>query len=130
MIRDLPPSETAMRIFMNYLCTGTIFLGMTLSIQAGAEKGPLKRVSTVQGFSTVTFKVSFKPGERAVVVVQGDGDTTLAVVILDNEGRRVAASTKNVDRHLLRWTPDSEERYQIKVYNRGGVPNRFQLRTN
>jgi hypothetical protein len=119
-----------MRAFILSLCAGTVLLGTTLPVQAGADNGPLKRVATVQSFSSVTFKVAFTPDEKAVVVVQGDGDTTLAVVILDHKGRRVAASTKNVDKHTLRWTPDSDERYQIKVYNRGGVPNRFQLRSN
>jgi hypothetical protein len=119
-----------MRTFILFLFAGLIVVGTTLPVQAGAAKGPVKRVATVQGFGSVTLKVTFKPGQKAIVQVQGDGDTTLALVVLDRQGRRIGVSSKNVDKHILRWTPESNEPYQIKVYNRGGVPNRFLLRTN
>jgi hypothetical protein len=119
-----------MRTFFLCLCACTVVLGMSLCVQAGAADGPLKRVSTVQSFSSRTYKVAFVPGKKAVVQVQGDGDTMLALVVLDHEGRRIAVSSKNEDKHTLRWMPATREPYQIKVYNRGGVPNRFRLRTN
>jgi hypothetical protein len=119
-----------MRSLLLSLFAGTILLATTTSVEAGAANGPMKRVYTVQSFNSRTFRVEFAPDEKAVVLVQGDGDTTLAVVVLDHQGRRVAVSSKNIDKHVLRWTPTSEEPYQIKVYNRGGVPNRFRLRTN
>jgi hypothetical protein len=37
---------------------------------------------------------------------------------------------KNTDRFELKWTPTSSEPYAIKIKNRGGVPIRFQLKTN
>jgi hypothetical protein len=119
-----------MRSLFLFLFAGVILVGAALPTEAGAARGSLKRVATVQGFGSVTFKVAFKPGHKAVVVVQGDGDTTLALVVLNHQGHRVGVSSKNADKHVLRWTPDSSEPYQIKVFNRGGVPNRFLLRTN
>jgi hypothetical protein len=119
-----------MRTFILCLFSSVMLLGATLPAQAGASNGPMKRVATVQSFSSVTFKVAFAPGEKAVVLVQGDGDTTLALVVLDQQGKRIAVSTKKEDKHVLRWTPTGNETYRIKVYNRGGVPNRFRLRTN
>jgi hypothetical protein len=97
--------------------------------EAGAAKGVLKKVYTVQGFHVRTIKVAFTPDEPAVVTVQGDGDTALRLVVLDARGKRVAGA-KAGDKGRVRWTPTSSEPYRIKVYNRGGVPNRFLLRTN
>jgi hypothetical protein len=52
------------------------------------------------------------------------------VVVLDPQGRRVAIDVKNADRPTARWTPATGGLYQVKVVNRGGVPNQFHLRTN
>jgi hypothetical protein len=105
-------------------------LAAAAPIQAGAAPKAVRHTGTVQGFHTMTFKVRFQAGQPAVVVVQGDGDTPLALVVLDAHGKRVAADAVNVDRPAVRWTPASAEPYQVKVVNRGGVPNRFLLRTN
>jgi hypothetical protein len=97
---------------------------------AGAARGPVRRTLTVQGFHTMTLRLSFQPGQAAVVDVQGDGDSPLVVLVLDAQGRRVALDRRNPDRLNVRWTATSGAAYQIKVVNRGGVPNRFALRTN
>jgi hypothetical protein len=119
-----------MRSLIFCLFAGVVLLGTTVPAEAGASKGSIKRVATVQGFYSITYKVAFKPGKPAVVLVQGDGDTALSLVILDPQGKRVTSDSKNGDKPSVRWTPTTDEPYQIKIYNRGGVPNRFLLRTN
>jgi hypothetical protein len=109
------------------LLVAVIPLMLPLPAHAGRALGPMRAVRTVQGFHTMTFKVRFTPGQPATVTVQGDGDTPLSLVVLDAQGRRVAGDTRPGDRFQLRWTPTSPELYQIKVSNRGGVPNRFRL---
>src|SRR5262245_12913997 len=114
----------------SHYLAGLLVLLLGTSAFAGAARGPLKRTNTVQGFQTLTYKVRFEPGKPAVVVVQGDGDSPLVLVVVDAEGRRVAGDVKNNDRPGVRFTPSSNEPYSLKVSNRGGVPNRFVLRTN
>ena len=97
---------------------------------AGPAKGPVRLVGLVQGFQSVSAKLTFQPGQPAVVKIEGDGDTALALVILDARGRRVAADTRKADQLTVRWTPRSREPYSIVVVNRGGVPNRFVMRSN
>ncbi len=114
----------------NPLLAGLLVLLLGSPLVAGAAKGPLKRTNTVQGFHTLTYKVRFEPGKPAVVVVQGDGDSPLVLVVVDAQGKRVTADVKNNDRPAVRFTPTSGEPYLLKIANRGGVPNRFQLKTN
>jgi hypothetical protein len=114
----------------NPLIAGLLFLMLGASVLAGSAKGPLKRTNTVQGFQTLTYKVRFEPGKPAVVIVQGDGDSPLILLIVDSEGKRVTADVKNIDRPAVKFTPTSAEPYFLKIRNRGGVPNRFLLRTN
>jgi hypothetical protein len=119
-----------MRPILFCVAAAVLFAGAGRQAEAGAVKGAIKRVNTVQGFHVMTYKVTFEPGHLAVVTVQGDGDTALAVVILDAQGRRVAAGRKVGEVSRVRWTPASNGPYRIRIHNRGGVPNRFLLQTN
>jgi hypothetical protein len=116
------------RLFL--LVAAFVPLVLALPAEAGRVDGPMRPVRTVQGFHVWTFKVRFTPNQPATVTVQGDGDSPLSLVVLDAEGRRVAGDMRSGDRFQLRWVPTSAEPYQIKVHNRGGVPNRFRLTTN
>jgi hypothetical protein len=118
-----------MRIFNGGVCAGLVGLALAGAAAAGAPGGPVRRVSTVQGFHVRTFRLAFTPGTPAVVAVQGDGDTALSLVVLDALGRRVTAA-RSGDSPAARWAATDAGPYQVKVYNRGGVPNRFLLRTN
>jgi hypothetical protein len=118
-----------MRTFLPGLLALVLLLGLGGSVEAGAAKGSQQRTTTVQAFRGVAYRIAFTPGRLAVVNVQGDGDTDLALVIHDAQGKRVTA-TKPAESPSIRWTPTSTAPYQIRIYNRGGVPNRFTLRTN
>jgi hypothetical protein len=97
---------------------------------AGAVPGPVSRSYSVQGFHNVAYKVTFAAGASATIRVTGDGDTQLSLVVFDANGRRVASDTRANDVLSVRFTPARAQSYQIRVYNKGGVPNRFSLKTN
>jgi hypothetical protein len=98
--------------------------------EAGAVPKPASRSRSVQGFHNVTYKITFAAGAPATIRVAGDGDTRMALVVFDAGGRRVAADTRANDVLTVRFTPARQGTYQVRVINRGGVPNRFSLKTN
>jgi hypothetical protein len=118
-----------MRTFLPGLLAFLLLGGLGGVVEAGAANGSQERTHTVQAFRGVAYKMAFTPGQIAFVSVQGDGDTDLALVIYDAQGKRVTA-TKTGESPSIRWTPTSTAPYQIRIYNRGGVPNRFILKTN
>ena len=81
----------------------------------------------MQGFHTMIYRVRFDEGKATTVSVEGDGDTPLALLIVGPDGKHVAEDYDNPDQ-AVRFVPKVEEPYQVKVVNRGGVPNRFTLR--
>ena len=118
---------------MNAITRTACVLALALAsapLQAGARPGPVRKLLTVQGFHTLTVPVAFQPGQSAVVTVQGDGDTVLAVAVVSPAGKVVAADARTGAVNTVRFVPRESGTYQIKVLNRGGVPNRFALRTN
>jgi hypothetical protein len=98
--------------------------------EAGAAPGPASRSTSVQGFHSVSYKITFAAGAPAVIRVTGDGDTQLALVVYDAAGKRVTADTRLNDVLTVRFTPAARGTYQVRIVNRGGVPNRFVLKTN
>jgi hypothetical protein len=108
----------------------TLALVLATAADAGRSAGPASKVFLVQGFKALAIKVKFRGNEPAAVQVVGDGDSPLAVAVFDKDGARVVADTKNTDRFTVRWTPAEEQTFTVRVYNRGGVPNRFLLKTN
>ena len=114
----------------NILIAALLALVLGTSAFAGVLAGPMKRTNTVQGFQTLSYRVKLEPGKLMVVVVQGDGDSPLELRIVDSDGKRVAFDVKNNDRPAVRFTPTSDKPYLLRITNRGGVPVRFQLKTN
>lgn len=115
---------------MTRILVFSLALSLVSVAEAGRLAGPGSKVFTVQGFKNYSVKVKFHPDQPAVVSIDGDGDSPLAVAVFDPAGNRVAADGKSTDRFSVRWTPKSNEAHVIRVYNRGGVPVRFSLKTN
>ena len=70
-----------------------LILVATPSAFAGRLHGPASTVDRVMAFSTDTFTEVFRAGERARVVVDGDGDTDLDVFVYDENGNLIASDT-------------------------------------
>lgn len=98
------------------------------SAAAEPKGGSFERTNTVQGFYTMTYRIKFVAGKPAVVEIDGDGDTPLALVIEDEKGGKVASDYSDPDSPRATWTPAAEGPFAIKIVNRGGVPNRFRMK--
>ena len=97
---------------------------------AGAVNGPKFADTKVNANSTDRFTINFRANERAVVYVEGDGDTDLDLFIYDENGNLIAQDIDNTDSCIAAWTPKWSGSFIIRVKNRGNVYNRYNLRTN
>lgn len=84
----------------------------------------------VEAYSTDTYRIRFRGGERACVVVSGDGDTDLDLYIYDENGNLVASDTDYTDDCVCVWNPRWTGPFTIKIVNRGRVFNRYALAVN
>ena len=96
----------------------------------GAVGGPKYAVSTVRANSTDVYNISFRASELAIVTVVGDGDTDLDLYVYDSNGNLIDSDTDYTDNCVCTWTPRWTGNFRIKIVNRGGVYNRYILRTN
>ena len=96
----------------------------------GRVGGPGYDVSTVSAHSSVTYRMSFRAGELASVVVIGDGDTDLDLYVYDQYDNLIASDTDYTDNCVCQWYPRWTGQYRIVIRNRGSVYNRYVIRTN
>lgn len=96
----------------------------------GATKDYEVLTTTVKAHSTDVYKVQFRGGETAIVVVSGDGDTDLDLMVYNPSGDLVASDTDSTDDCVVSWTPSRTQTYTIKVKNYGSVYNRYRMAVN
>lgn len=96
----------------------------------GASGGQKYTTERVNAKSTDVYKIQFRGGEMAMVIVIGDGDTDLDLYVYDSSGNLVASDTDYSDDCVVSWVPRWTSTYTIKVVNRGNVYNRYVIRTN
>ena len=97
---------------------------------AGADGGPKSANERVNANSADRYEIVFRGGEQARVVVDGDGDTDLDLYIYDENGNLITKDDDNTDYCICTWTPKWTGKFTIKVVNRGGVYNVYDLETN
>ena len=98
---------------------------------AGAVDGPqYANQRRCNANSSVTYEVAFRGGEQARVTVDGDGDTDLDLYIYDENGNLITKDDDNTDYCICTWTPKWTGKFTIKIVNRGGVYNVYDIRTN
>lgn len=96
----------------------------------GAARGPqVARSSVLAGYTDI-YTVTFRGGEQAAVLVDGDGDTDLDLYVTDENGYQICSDTDGSDTMLCRWTPAWTGPFQIRVKNLGRVYNTYNLATN
>lgn len=76
------------------------------------------------------YEVSFKAGELARVVVDGDGDTDLDLYIYDSNWNLITKDIDYLDYCICTWTPRWTGKFYIKILNLGNVYNEYVLKTN
>ncbi len=96
----------------------------------GAVGGARYHTDRVYSYDTDVYKISFWAGERAQVMVIGDGDTDLDLYIYDENGNLIDKDDDYTDDCICSWTPSWTGSFTIKIKNRGGVYNEYLLTTN
>jgi hypothetical protein len=96
----------------------------------GRVGGPGERFNYVYGNSADYYDVKFIAGELAEILVIGDGDTDLDLLVYDSNGHLIAYDTDYTDRCYISWVPAWTGRYTVKLVNRGPILNNYHLLTN
>lgn len=96
----------------------------------GATGGPVSHRDRVQKRTTDTYTLRFRGGERARVVVIGDGDTDLDLIVEDENGNVVGRDVDLTDDCVVEWSPRWTGTFRVRVINNGNVFNNYLLLTN
>jgi len=96
----------------------------------GAVGGPKYTLERVLPGSTDVYRVSFRAGETARVMVSGDGDTDLDLYVYDENGNLIESDEDYSDDCVVSWVPRWTGLFVIKIHNRGGVYNQYEIATN
>lgn len=92
----------------------------------GATGGPGRKTTVVSRNTTDVYRVRFRGGEPAVVLVSGDGDSDLDLFVLDENGNQVCKDDDATDDMLCRWTPKWTGLFTIRVKNLG-MANQYSI---
>lgn len=111
----------------NYLA---LIEGLKNSATRGATQNYSAHHDSVRAHGTDVYTIRFRGGERACVVVSGDGDTDLDLYVYDENGNLVDSDTDYTDECVAVWTPRWTGNFQIKIKNRGNVYNRYVMTVN
>ena len=103
---------------------------MALAQMASANPtgGPISGVSRVPARSVNLHMITYNGGEQADFAIVGDGDTTLNVVVKDQNGNVVFRTTGGRDRFNVSWQVPRTGVYSIYVINEGNVYNQYAWR--
>ena len=100
------------------------------STTRGAVGGPYSKTDRVLSHGTDRYTITFRAGEEASVLVNGDGDTDLDLYIYDQNGNLIDSDTDYTDTCLCSWTPKWTGPFTVKIVNRGSVYNNYTIWTN
>ncbi|MEQ8784887.1 MAG: hypothetical protein RIC55_01250 [Pirellulaceae bacterium] len=102
-------------------------IAVATQIQASPLSGSWCRASTVYAGNYQNYTEYFRAGERAVIELQGDGDTDLDVYVYDEYGNLIVSDTAWGDYAAVSFVPSWSGRFTIKVVNRGHVYNNYTI---
>ena len=100
---------------------------LTSPAAASPSSGVKYDVHRVEGYSTDTFYVSFWGGEEGAILISGDGDTDLDLLVFDEYGNLVGSDTDRSDDCVVRLLPRWTGTFRIEVRNLGHVYNQYQI---
>lgn len=100
--------------------------------QAGARgrvEGPGRTRSVVNTRATESYRLNFRGGERALVLVSGDGDSDLDLFVFDENGNLICKDDDQTDDMVCAWTPRWTGTFRVQIRNLG-VANEYVMATN
>ncbi|MCC6418850.1 MAG: hypothetical protein IT429_11500 [Gemmataceae bacterium] len=96
----------------------------------GAASGPLRSLHRIPAYGTHSYRITFRGGETARVVLDGDGGTDLDLFIYDENGNLVRSDVGLSDYANLSWVPRWTGPFTIRVRNLGRFSNGYFLTNN
>lgn len=97
----------------------------------GNVAGPAVTIARVQADATDRWEIGrFRAGERAQVIVDGDGDTNLDCYVYDEHQNLIGEDDDATDYCVLSWIPRYTGPFTLSVRNLGRVWNEYVLTTN
>jgi hypothetical protein len=114
------------------LCSVCLVLSvMGRSGECAPVKGPFTGQGRVAPNRATTVVETFKGGERACVVVTGDGSSYLGLYVYDADGNCIARDDagdyRTRDDLAVEWFPQRDSRFAIEVRNLGGTTNTYSI---
>lgn len=89
--------------------------------ERGAVSGPGRRRTVVGNRMTDQFRVTFRGGESARVLVSGDGDSDLDLFVYDDNGNLICRDDDSTDDMICGFTPRWTGTFTIRVKNLGAA---------
>lgn len=96
----------------------------------GRAGGPKVSTARLLAGGVHRYGEAFDPARVAVVYVEGDGDSSLALTVRDAAGGQTCAEAGPGDIKICSWTPRAGGAYRIEIANRGLVDDRYAIATN
>ena len=96
----------------------------------GAVGGSKLHYDCVRAHTTDVYTITFRGGRVAQALVDGDGDTDLDLYVYDQNGNLIDSDTDYTDTCIAEWAPIWTGPFVIRIKNRGGVYNCYELYTN
>ena len=103
-------------------------MGLAQTVSADPAGGPITGISRVAARAVNVHMITYRGGEQADFAIVGDGDTTLNVVVRDQNGNTVLRTTGRGDSFNVSWQVARTGIYTIFVVNEGGVYNEYRWR--
>ncbi len=111
-------------------CVACLVMLATLAlVQTAAANplgGPISGIDRALAHGVTVHKVTYIGGEQADFRIKGDGDTSLNIVVKDQNGFEVVRTTGRGDDARVTWTPAQTSVFYIFVVNEGGVYNQYR----
>jgi hypothetical protein len=99
------------------------------ALASGAHACPITGASSgsssINGYSTSTWVLTCRGGERTTFEVRGDGGTDLDLLVLDNDGKLIVQTSGPGDHCRVSWHSVNTERVFILLINRGTRTNYY-----
>jgi len=96
----------------------------------GVVGGPRSGTDIVYGRNSISYQLGFVAGQRAEVIVSGNGASDLDLYVYDSNGNLIAYDEGYTDDAFASWVPAWTGSFTIVVKNCGNVANRFVIYTN